>query len=307
MEEIAIIGTGPAGLTAAIYTARAGLKPVVVSGTLPGGQLTQTTEIENYPGFVHGINGFELMTQMQQQAERFGARIVYDTVESVEFHAGGPHQIKLGNETLEAKAVIIATGAAPRWLNLPSEEKLKNRGVSSCATCDGAFFRDVPIVVVGGGDTALEEATYLTRFGSKVMLVHRRHEFRASKAMQERVFKTPKLEVIWDSVVEEVLGEDNVTGVRLKNIKTGAVTPVECSALFVAIGHVPNTAAFQGQVEIDAEGYIVRTGHGSATSVEGVFVAGDCADHVYRQAITAAGMGCQAAIDAERWLASQQV
>lgn len=306
LENIVIIGTGPAGLTAAIYAARADLQPLVISGTLPGGQLTQTTDIDNYPGFAQGINGYELMTQMQQQAERFGTRVEYDEVTSVHCNSGGPHRIVLGSgKEIEAKALIIATGAQPRWLNIPSEEALKNKGISACATCDGAFFKDVPVVVVGGGDTAVEEAIFLTRFASSVTLIHRRDELRASKAMQERAQKTEKLNFIWDSVIEEVVGSDQVEGIKIRNVKTNILTDFACRAVFVAIGHIPNTKLFEGQLEMK-DGYIVRQiPNRSFTNIEGVFVAGDCSDHIYRQAIHAAGMGCEAAIDAEHWLAEQ--
>ena len=308
METLTIVGTGPAGLTAALYAARANLAPLVLAGTLPGGQLTQTTEVENYPGFPDGILGFDLMEACRKQAERFGARLRNAVVTSVAFTPGGPQKLVLeDSSTLESRAVIIATGARPRWLGLDSENALRNKGVSSCATCDGAFFRNVPIVVVGGGDSALEEALFLTRFGSKVMLVHRREELRASKVMVQRARENPKLEFLWNSVVEEVLdvAQDKVTGVVLRNLKTDSLSRVECGAVFVAIGHTPNTEAFAGHVRME-NGYIVLPDAGSSpTSVEGVFAAGDCADHVYRQAITAAGMGCRAAIDAERWLARQ--
>ncbi len=308
METVTIIGTGPAGLTAAVYAARANLEPLVLAGNLPGGQLTQTTEVENYPGFPEGVLGFDLMQSFQQQAERFGTRIRNAVVRAVEFAPGGPQRLILGNdEILESSTVIIATGARPRWLGLPSEEALKNKGVSACATCDGAFFRDVPIVVVGGGDSALEEAVFLTRFGSKVIVVHRRDELRASKIMRQRAMEHPKIEFRWDSVVEEILDvtADTVTGVVLKNVKSGELSRVECGAVFVAIGHIPNTDPFVGGVEME-DGYITLPDPGaSTTSMEGVFAAGDCADHVYRQAVTAAGMGCRAAIDAERWLARQ--
>lgn len=305
METLVIIGTGPAGLTAALYAARAQLEPLVLAGNVPGGQLTQTTEVENYPGFPKGIQGFDLMEALQQQAERFGARLQNAIVESVELKPGGPQRLTLGDgATLEAKAVIIATGARPRWLGLPSEDALRNKGVSSCATCDGAFFRGVPIVVVGGGDSALEEALFLTRFGSKVMVVHRRDALRASKVMIQRAEENPKIEFIWNSVVTDVLDvtQDKVTGVALKDVNTGATSQRDCGAVFVAIGHIPNTEPFEGQVQTEG-GYVVLPDPGrSQTSVEGVFAAGDCADHVYRQAVTAAGMGCRAAIDAERWL-----
>ena len=307
MERVAIIGTGPAGLTAAIYCARGGLAPLVLAGNLPGGLLTLTTEVENFPGFPDGVMGFDLVTGFQKQAERFGARIRNETVVGVALNDGGPQRLELSSgETVVSRALIVAVGARPRWLGLPSEDALKGKGVSSCATCDGAFFRDVPIVVVGGGDAALEEASFLTRFGSKVMVVHRRDQLRASSIMQERALKDPKVEFIWDSVVDEILdpAEDRVTGVVVKNVKTGELSRKDCGAVFVAIGHIPNTEPFQGHLEMD-KGYIKpKTAGSSFTSVEGVFVAGDCADHTYRQAITAAGMGCQAAIDAERWLAS---
>ncbi len=308
METLTIVGTGPAGLTAALYAARANLSPLVLAGDLPGGQLTQTTEVENFPGFPNGILGFDLMEACSKQAERFGARLRNAVVASVAFTAGGPQKLILGDgSTIESRAVIIATGARPRWLGLDSENALRNKGVSSCATCDGAFFRNVPIVVVGGGDSALEEALFLTRFGSKVLVIHRREELRASKVMVQRAQENPKLEFVWNSVIEEVLdvAQDKVTGVLLRNLKTGERSRLECGALFVAIGHLPNTDAFMGQVAM-ADGYIVLPDAGrSETSVEGVFAAGDCADHIYRQAITAAGMGCRAAIDAERWLTRQ--
>ncbi len=308
MEKVTILGTGPAGLTAAIYTARADLNPLVFAGELPGGQLTQTTDIENYPGFSEGVQGFDLMEAMRRQAERFGTRLQNEIVTGAELTEGGPHTLTLsGGNTVETQALIIATGARPRELGLPSEQALKNKGVSYCATCDGAFFRGVPIAIVGGGDSAIEEALFLTHFGSKVMVIHRRDELRASKIMQERALGNEKIEILWDSVIEEILGvdEDQVTGIVLKNVKTGALSNVECGAVFMAVGHTPNTAVFEGKLAME-DGYISRPDCGrSLTSVEGVFVAGDCADHVYRQAITAAGMGCQAAIDAERWLASR--
>lgn len=309
MEKLVIIGTGPAGLTAAVYAARANLEPLVLAGEVPGGQLTQTTEVENYPGFAEGILGFDLMDAMQQQAERFGARVRNEIVTKVAFTPGGVQKLTLsGGETLEAEAVVIATGARPRKLGIPSEEALWTKGVSSCATCDGAFFRNVPIAVVGGGDSALEEALFLTRFGSEVILVHRRDELRGSKIMQERVLKNGKIRIEWNAVVDSILGEDegHVTGIRLKDTKSGELRDVPCNAVFLAIGHIPNTDVFAGQVEL-ADGYVVLPDPGrSLTSVEGVFAAGDCSDHVYRQAITAAGMGCRAAIDAERYLAARE-
>ena len=302
-EKLIIIGSGPAGLTAAIYAARAELKPLLLAGEMPGGLLTQTSEVENFPGFPEGINGSELMSRMQQQAERFGVRVEYEQVDSVTLSDGGPQRLRLADgRKLEAEALIVSTGAAPRYLGLPSEEKFRNRGVSACATCDGAFFRDVPVVVVGGGDSAAEEATFLTRFASKVYLIHRRHELRASKIMVDRVLTNPKIEVVWDSVVEEITGDKELDGVRVRNVVTGAERRIDCRGYFAALGHVPNTALFKGVLELDEQGFIRLFEDSSRTSLRGVFAAGDCADHVYRQAITAAGMGCCAAIDAERYL-----
>lgn len=306
MEKIVIIGSGCAGWTAAIYAARANLRPLVLTGTQPGGLLTTTTVVENYPGFPEGVDGYELMTRMQKQAERFGARTRFATVEAVDF-SQRPFRLTADGEPLEAEAVIIATGASHRRLGLPNEAKLETKGVTYCATCDGALpmFRNQPLVVVGGGDSACEEALYLTRFGSVVYLVHRRDTLRASKIMAERVLSHPKIKPVWDTVVADILdpAADRVTGVRLKNVKTGAEETLACAGVFIAIGHVPNTALFKGQVKMDDAGYILPE-RGTMTSVPGVFVAGDCADRVYRQAVTAAGMGCAAAIDAERYLAS---
>lgn len=304
MEKVVIIGSGPAGYTAATYCARANLGPLVLAGNLPGGQLTQTSDIENYPGFPEAINGFELMMNMQKQAERFGAVLRYETVVEVDFRDGGSRKVCLADgSAIESETVVIATGASPRWLGLESEDRLKNKGVSACATCDGAFFRDLPVVVVGGGDTAIEEALFLTRFCAKVTVIHRRDELRASKIMADRALANEKIEFAWDSVVEEVLGTDEVEGVRLRNVKSGAVSEVACKGYFAALGHIPNTGVFAPFIEMDKAGYIKLRGDGSSyTSVDGVFAAGDCADHVYRQAITAAGMGCKAAIDVERWL-----
>jgi thioredoxin reductase (NADPH) len=309
MESLVIVGTGAAGLTAAIYSARANLQPLVLSGNVLGGQLTTTTEVENYPGYEDGVFGAELMEKMQKQAERFGTRVKFGQVASCQLRPGGPHTLTLdGGEQLECKALIIATGASPRKIGLPSEKALENKGVSYCAVCDGAFFKGVPIVVVGGGDSALEEANFLTKFGTRVYIIHRRDEFRASKIMAERALKNPKIEPVWNSVVEEVLDvkADKVTGVRVRDVKTNQTRVIEAGGLFVAIGHVPNTQSFAGQVHTDAAGYIELEGASSRTNVPGVFAAGDCADHVYRQAITAAGMGCRAALDAERWLAAQE-
>ncbi|MCF7764409.1 MAG: thioredoxin-disulfide reductase [Verrucomicrobia bacterium] len=306
MEKVVIIGTGCAGLTAALYTARADLSPLVLTGTMPGGLLTTTSIVENFPGFPEGIDGYELMTRMQKQAERFGARVQFGTVESVDF-GGSPLKLVVDGDPIEAQTVIIASGAGHRHLGLESEELLEKKGVTYCATCDGALpmFRNQPLVVVGGGDSACEEASYLTRFASKVYLVHRRNELRASKIMAERTLANPKIEMVWDSAVTEVLDvkKDEVTGVRLKNLKTGQESTLDCAGLFVAIGHVPNTGLFKGIVDMDENGYI-QPKRGTETNIPGVFVAGDCSDPVYRQAITAAGLGCASAIDAERYLAA---
>lgn len=307
MENVVIIGSGPAGSTAALYAARANLEPIVLHGNQPGGQLTTTTDVENFPGFVEGISGYELVTIYQKQAERFGARYVNRTVKSVELKSGGPQKLIMDNgEEMLTKTLIIASGASARYLGLESEERLMNKGVSACATCDGAFFRNVPIAVVGGGDTAMEEALFLTRFGSKVYVIHRRDEFRASKVMADRVLEHEKIEVVWDSQVEEVLGDEKVTGVRVKNRKTGEERVLDVNAMFLAIGHTPNTGIFKEQLDMDDTGYLILPDPGNTyTNVEGVFSAGDCSDHVYRQAIVAAGMGCKAAMDAERWLAER--
>ena len=302
MQNIVIIGSGAAGLTAAIYASRADLEPMLISGELPGGLLTQTSDVENYPGFPEAVNGFELMSKFQQQAERFGTTVKSDTVNKVELKPGGPHTLHLASgETVETKVLIIATGASPRWLGLESEERLKNKGVSACATCDGAFFRDVPVVVVGGGDTAMEEALFLTKFASKVTVVHRRDELRASKIMGDRAKANPKIEFCWSSQVIDIIGDDEVEKVKIKNLKDESETVIEAKGFFAALGHIPNTDIFDG-IEKDQAGFI-QLQHGSSyTNIAGVFAAGDCADHIYRQAITAAGMGCKAAIDAERWL-----
>ena len=307
MEKVIIIGSGCAGLTAAIYTARASLEPVVLTGALPGGLLTTTSVVENYPGFAKGIDGTELMVEMQQQAERFGAKIRFGSaVESVDF-SGQPLKLTVDGGELETQTVIIASGAGHRHLGLESEAKLEKKGVTYCATCDGALpmFRDRPLVVVGGGDSACEEATYLTRFASKVYLVHRRDELRASKIMAERTLANDKIEPVWHSEVTEVLdiAQDKVTGVRLRNNQSGDESTLDCAGLFIAIGHVPNTQLFRGVIDMNDAGYILPQ-RGQETNVAGVFVAGDCSDHVYRQAVTAAGQGCAAAIDAERYLAA---
>jgi thioredoxin reductase (NADPH) len=304
MEKVLIIGTGPAGLTAALYTGRAGLSPLVIDGMQPGGQLTTTTEIENFPGFSSAVTGPELMDKMREQAGRFGVRYVMDEVMSADF-SGGVRKVTLSDGTvLEALTVIIATGASARYLGLESEQKLMGRGVSGCATCDGSFYRGRAVAVVGGGDTAMEDASYLSRLASKVTLIHRRGEFRASKIMADRVKANSRIELVLDTVVEEVLdvSRNEVTGLRLKNIKTGIRSELKVDGVFMAIGHQPNTGAFKGQVEMDENGYILTSG--TRTNVSGVFAAGDCQDHVYRQAVTAAGTGCMAAIEAARYLES---
>jgi len=306
MENVVIIGTGCAGLTAALYTARANLNPLVLTGTMPGGLLTTTSVVENFPGFPEGIDGYELMTRMQKQAERFGARVQFGTVEAVQL-SKPPYTLTVDGDAVQAKTIIIASGASHRHLGLESETLLENKGVTYCATCDGALpmFRNQPLVVVGGGDSACEEAMYLTRFASVVYLVHRRDSLRASKIMDDRPLANPKIQPVWNCVVTEILDlkQDKVTGVRLRDVKSGAERVVDCAGVFVAIGHVPNTQLFKGVIDMDENGYIIPR-DGSATNVPGVFVAGDCSDHVYRQAITAAGMGCAAAIDAERHLAA---
>ncbi len=308
MEKVVIIGTGCAGLTAALYTARAQLAPLVLTGTMPGGLLTTTSIVENFPGFPEGIDGYELMTRVQKQAERFGAKVKYGTVESVDV-SRKPFSLMVDGEKVEAETIIIASGAGHKHLGVPGEEELEKTGVTYCATCDGALpmFRNKPLVVVGGGDSACEEATYLTRFGSTVYLVHRRDTLRASKIMAERTLANEKIKPIWDSTVTEVMdvAQKKVTGVRIKNLKTNAETVLECAGVFVAIGHVPNTQLFKGVIDMDEAGYVIPK-RGTETNVPGVFVAGDCSDHVYRQAITAAGMGCAAAIDAERYLSAMQ-
>jgi len=301
-ERLVIIGSGPAGLTAAIYAARANLKPLVISGSLPGGLLTQTSEVENFPGFVEGINGFELMSQMQQQAERLETRIEYDQIDKVELTDGKEQTLYLSSgNVIKADALIVATGASPRYLGLANEERLRNHGVSACATCDGAFYKNVPVVVLGGGDTAMEEATFLTKFASKVYLIHRREGFRASPVMVERAQKNPKIEMILNAVVEDVLGEKSVTGVVVRSTVDNTVKTIECQGYFAALGHIPNTTFVRDYLDLDAAGYIV-IGNNSKTKLAGVFAAGDCADPVYRQAISAAGMGCRAAMDAIKYL-----
>ena len=308
MENVVIIGSGCAGWTAALYTARANLKPLVITGEQPGGLLTTTSIVENFPGFPEGVDGYELMTRMQQQAERFGTRVKLGSlVQAVDF-SQRPFVLTVDGERVETQTVIIATGASHRHLGLKSEDLLEKKGVTYCATCDGALpmFRNQPLVVVGGGDSACEEATFLTRFASVVYLIHRRDSLRASKIMAERTLANPKIKMVWDSAVTEVMDvkQEKVTGVRVKHLKTNAERVIDCAGVFVAIGHVPNTQLFKPFVHTDENGYILRP-EGAATNVPGVFVAGDCSDHVYRQAITAAGMGCKAAIEVERFLAAQ--
>jgi thioredoxin reductase (NADPH) len=302
MENIVIIGTGPAGLTAAIYCARANLKPLVIEGLQPGGQLTTTTEVENFPGFPEGIDGTTLVMKMREQAERFGTRFQSGEVTTVDFSRRPLSLTVDGEKKIEATVVIVATGARARYLGIASEKTLIGRGVSGCATCDGALYRDVPVAVVGGGDTAMEDALFLTRFASRVTLIHRRHEFRASKIMVDRVVAHPKIEIVWDSVVEEVLdvSRQEVTGLRLKNVKTGALSEIKVGGLFVAIGHEPNTKPFKGVLNMNEQGYLLTDN--TRTQIEGVFAAGDVQDAVYRQAATAAGSGCMAALEAERYL-----
>ena len=310
MENVIILGTGCAGLTAAIYTARASLNPLVVEGSQPGGQLTTTSEVENFPGFPEGVDGFELMDRLRKQAAKFGTRFATDTITKVDL--GGPvKKLYAGDKVYEAQAVIIATGASPRLLGVPGEKEMYGgKGVTTCATCDGAFYRGMEVVVVGGGDSACEEALFLTRFCSKVTVIHRRDSFRASDIMAQRTLEHEKIEVIWDTVVDAVLPDDQglTRAVAVTNRNTGESREVACKGVFIAIGHVPNTQPFDGILPLDDQGYFVTEANSQVrTAIPGVYVAGDCADHVFRQAITAAGMGCQAAIECERWLAEHVI
>jgi thioredoxin reductase (NADPH) len=304
IRNVIVIGSGPAGFTAALYTARADLEPLVLKGLEAGGQLMLTTEVENYPGFADGIMGPELMDQMEKQAQRFGAEILAVHVTEVDLSAR-PFVVKAGDQVWRARTLIVATGATARWLGIPGEEKLRGRGVSACATCDGFFFRDRELLVVGGGDTAMEEATFLTKFASKVTIVHRRDAFRASKVMQDRVFANDKIEVLWNTVLDEIVGDDAVTGAVARDVVTNETRTIAANGVFMAIGHDPTTTLFRDQLPADENGYLVVHEPSTATDVPGVFAAGDVTDHTYRQAVTAAGQGCKAAIDAERFLAEE--
>ena len=305
-HRVLIIGSGPAGYTAAIYTARAGLEPLMLAGLNFGGQLMITTDVENYPGYPDGVSGPLMMEEFQKQAERFGTQIRFEDATNVDF-SSRPFKVETAEQRFTADAVIVATGASAKWLGLESETRLQNMGVSACATCDGALFRDKPMAVVGGGDTAMEEALFLTRFATKVTVVHRRGELRASKIMQERALANEKIEFAWHSEVDEVLGDEFVTGIRLRDTRDDAKREVDVEALFIAIGHQPNTALFKGKLDLDDTDYLKVEPGTTRSSVEGVFACGDVADSVYRQAVTAAGTGCMAAIDAERWLAEQGI
>ncbi|MDA1038068.1 MAG: thioredoxin-disulfide reductase [bacterium] len=305
VEKLIIIGSGPAGWTAALYSARAELSPVLFEGPQPGGQLTTTTEVENWPGFPDGIDGTEMMSLFKKQAERFGTKVIAEQVTSVDF-SERPFTLTTSSQTYEAESVIISTGASAIYLGIPGEERLSGKGVSACATCDGFFFKGQTIVMVGGGDSAAEESTFMTRFADKVYLLVRRDEMRASKIMQQRVKDNPKIEILYNTEAIEVLGEDRVSGVKIKNNKTGEESELYVTGYFAAIGHKPNTSLFKDVLDMDEKGYLVTKPGSSETNIEGVFAAGDVADHKYRQAVTAAGMGCMASLDAERWLSAQK-
>lgn len=304
IQNVVIIGSGPAGYTAAIYAARANLSPTMIAGMQPGGQLTITSDVENWPGEPDGILGSELMENLKKQALKFGTEFIDDTVLEV-IGTASPFTVKTATRSIQSKAVIIATGASAMWLGVPGEERLQGKGVSACATCDGFFFRGKDIVVVGGGDTAMEEATFLTRFANSVKIVHRKDEFRASKIMVEKAKNNPKISFILNTVVEEIVGEDRVTSLRTKNVITNEASDVACDGIFMAIGHKPNTKIFEGLIDLDEKGYIVLPSKSTATNIPGIFACGDVADHIYRQAVTAAGTGCMAALDAERWIEAQ--
>jgi len=305
VHNVVILGTGPAGLTAALYSARAQLKPLVLHGNTPGGQLTTTTEVENFPGFVEGVDGNLLIDSMTKQAERFGATFQYGEVKEIDFNSR-PFKIQTFDQVILAKSLIIATGARPRKMGIESETAYWSKGVTSCATCDGFFYKGQEVIVIGGGDSAMEEASFLTRMCKKVYLIHRRDKFRASRIMTERVLKNEKIEVLYNSVIEEVVGDGKlVTGVRVKNVETGEAKTIPVKGVFLAIGHIPNTDPFKGKLDMDENGYLLTQHHSSKTNIEGVFACGDCQDHVFRQAITAAGSGCMGAIEAERYLESQ--
>ncbi len=302
IESVTILGTGPAGLTAAIYTARANLKPLVAEGEQPGGQLTITSDVENYPGFSEPVMGPELMTSFRKQSERFGTRFIQGNVTKADL-SKRPFVLEYGDgRKVRTQTLIISTGASAKWMGIPSERKLLGKGVSSCATCDGFFFRNLDVAVVGGGDTAMEEATFLTRFAKTVTVIHRRDSLRASKIMQDKAMKNPKIKFIWNSAIDEIMGDKEVTGIRIRNVNDESVQDLKVQGVFVAIGHEPNTSLFRGQLNMDPAGYLVTEPGSTRTNIPGVFAAGDVADHTYRQAVTAAGTGCMAAIDAERFL-----
>ncbi len=305
MKNVVIIGSGPAGYTAAIYAARANLSPMMIAGLQPGGQLTLTSDVENWPGEADGVLGPELMEKLKKQALRFGTEFIDDVVTEV-IGTSSPFTIKTATRSIETKTVIIATGASAMWLGVPGEERLQGKGVSACATCDGFFFRGKEIVVVGGGDTAMEEATFLTRFANKVTIVHRREDFRASKIMIDKAKNNPKIAFVMNTTIEEILGDDHVTSLRTRNVVSGEDGSIACDGIFMAIGHKPNTAMFKGLIDLDEKGYIMLPSKSTATNIPGIFACGDVADHVYRQAVTAAGTGCMAALDAERWIEAQE-